>query len=252
MFIQPNFTFNGVYSRDLGVSIATFDSGIFNDIGTEYTSDISIEHNLVDYNPCYIENFAETNEIQLNLLVYNPITMKPIDITSGDIETLYDWLITDSFASFISDDDADLTYYFKVVRVQKVLSFNREGYLRVTFKPYSRYAYRRREYKIEVNGESTIEIFNLSKQIYSPMIEITNNGSTSTVNKINNMEIRNVNKSETIIVDNLLKLVQNSNGENRFSTCNRKWIELQPKQDNRITLNGNMSVKIICEFPVTL
>lgn len=252
MFIQPNFTFNGIYSRDLGVSITTFDSGIFNDVGIEYTSDISIEHNLVDYNPCYIENFAESNEIELNLLVYNPMTMKPIDITNGDLETLYDWLITDSFVPFVSDDDVDLTYYFKVVRIQKVLSFKREGYLRVTFRPYSRYAYRRREYNIDVSGDKEIEIFNLSRQIYYPMIEIINNGDIYTINSINNMKITDVNKNETIIIDNLLKLVQNSNGENRFNTCNRKWIGLEPKKDNIIKLNGNMSVKIICEFPVTL
>lgn len=252
MFIQPNFTFNGVYSRDLGVSIATFDSSIFNDVGTEYTSDISIEHNLVDYNPYYIENFAETNEMELNLLVYNPITMKPIDISSSDVETLYDWLITDNFVSFISDDDVDLTYYFKVVRIQKVLSFKNEGYLRVTFKPYSKYAYRKREYEIEVNGEEEIEIFNLSRQLYYPMIEITNNGSVSTINKINDMEITGATTGETIVIDNLLKLVQNLNGRNRFDTCNRKWIGFEPKTDNTIVLNGRMKVKIICEFPVTL
>ena len=252
MFIQPNFTFNGVYSKDIGVSIATFDGGIFNDIGIEYTADISIEHNLIDYNPCYIENFAETNEIELNLLVYNPLTMKPIDITNSDLENLYDWLITDSFVPFISDDDADLTYYFKTVKIQKVLSFNREGYLRVTFKPYSRYAYRRRIYDAEVNGNKQIEIFNLSKQIYYPVIEITNKGDVSTVNNINNMQITNANKNEIIIIDNLLKLVQNSNEENRFDVCNRKWIGLNPKTNNTIILNGNMSVKIICEFPVTL
>lgn len=252
MFIQPNFTFNGVYSRDLGVSIVTFDSGIFNDVGIEYTSDISIEHNLIDYNPCYIENFAETNEIELNLLVYNPMTMKPIDVTNSDLETLYDWLITDGFVPFVSDDDVDLTYYFKVVKIQKVLSFKREGYLRVTFRPYSRYAYRRREYKIDVNGDKEIEIFNLSRQIYYPMIEITNKGDIFTINSINNMKIIGVDTNETIIIDNLLKLVQNSNGENRFNTCNRKWIGLEPKKDNIIKLNGNMSVKIVCEFPVTL
>ena len=252
MFIQPNFTFNGGYSKDIGVSIITFDTGIFNDIGIEYTSDISIEHNLVDYNPCYIENFAETNEIELNLLVYNPITMKPIDITNNDLEILYDWLITDSFVPFVSDDDVDLTYYFKVVRIQKVLSFKNEGYLRVTFKPYSRYAYRRREYEIEVDSEEEIEIFNLSRQLYYPMIEITNKGSYSTINSINNMEITGVSAGETIVIDNLLKLVQNSNGKNRFNTCNRKWISLEPKTDNTIILNGRMKVKIICEFPVTL
>ena len=51
MFVNPNFTFNGIYSQDMNVSIATFDTNMFNDIGVEYTSDISIENDLVEYNP---------------------------------------------------------------------------------------------------------------------------------------------------------------------------------------------------------
>lgn len=252
MFIQPNFTFNGIYSRDLGISIVTFDSNVLNNIGIEYTSDVSMEQGLNEYNPYYTEDISDVSEIELNLGIYDPFTMKPISITEMDMEILYDWLITDNFAPFISDDDVDLIYYFKVTRLQKVLSFNGEGYLKIALKPFSKFAYRRREYEFNITNEKTIEIFNLSNKPYYPMMEITNKGNTTTVNKINDMEVSNVNTNETLIIDNLSKLVQNTNSENKFDSCNRKWIKLEPKKENQIVLRGNMNIKIICEFPVIL
>lgn len=250
MFIQPNFTFNNIYSKDVGISIVTFDNGVLNDIGVEYITEVSIEHDLVEYNPYYTENPTKTNEIELNLVLYNPITMKPLDITKVDIEVLYDWLITDDFSPFISDDDTSLIYYFKVVKIQKVLSFKGEGYLRVTFQPYSKYAYKREEYNITVTSTTIIDILNPSRQIYYPLIEITNKGDKSTINKINDMELNNMEKNEMVIIDNLSKIVQNTNGDNKFNCCNRKWIKFKPREKTELTLKGNMDVKIICEFPV--
>ena len=187
MFVNPNFTFNGIYSQDMNVSIATFDTNMFNDIGIEYTSDISIENDLVEYNPYYTESFSESSDIELNLVIYDSTTMEAIDIDLVDMEQIMDWLCTENFAPFISDDDRDLIYYFKVVGIQKVLTFNNKGYLKVTFKPYSKYAYRRREYEIEVNGNTSIEIFNHSRTIYCPIIEVTNLGDTSTINNANDV-----------------------------------------------------------------
>ena len=135
MFVNPNFTFNGIYSQDMNVSIATFDTNMFNDIGVEYTSDISIENDLVEYNPYYTESFSESSDIELNLVIYDSTTMEAIDIDLVDMEQIMDWLCTENFAPFISDDDRDLIYYFKVIRIQNVLTFNNKGYLKVTFKP---------------------------------------------------------------------------------------------------------------------
>ena len=250
MFVNPNFTFNGIYSQDMNVSIATFDTNMFNDIGIEYTSDISIENDLVEYNPYYTESFSESSDIELNLLIYDSTTMEAIDIDLVDMEQIMDWLCTENFAPFISDDDRDLIYYFKVVGIQKVLTFNNKGYLKVTFKPYSKYAYRRREYEIEVNGNTSIEIFNHSRTIYCPIIEVTNLGDTSTINKINDMRILELDANEKVIIDNLTKIVQTDSGINKFNCCNRKWINLKPRVKNTITLGGNCKVKIICEFPL--
>lgn len=250
MFVQENFTFNGIYSKDMNVAIATFDTDLFSDIGIEYTSDISIENGLVRYNPYYVENFSEPRDIELNLVMYNPITMEAIDVGSMDMERITDWLCTENFAPFISDDDKSLIYYFKVVNLQKVLTFNNKGYLRVTFKPYSRYAYKREVYDINVIGGSVIEILNCSREMYYPLIEVTNLGDVSTVNKINNMEIIELEQYEKVIIDNLVKIVQTEDKVNKFNCCNRKWIKMSPRAKTQFNFSGNMQVRIICEFPI--
>lgn len=250
MFIEHNFTFNGMYSRDLGVSIATFnDNDMFHDMGMEYSSDMEVENNLIEYSPYYKENPSEPSDIELDLVLYNPLTMEAIPI-NDNIDELMDWLITDDFVPFITDDNPDIIYYFKVIKLQKILTFNGTGYLHVTFKPYSKYVYKREEYKITVTNSSTLTIYNPSRQIYKPIIEITNLGNTSTINKINNMEIIGLNTNETVKIDNLTKLVMDENNINKFNSCNRKWIELNPREENVLTLSGNMNIKIICEFPI--
>lgn len=250
MFISPNFTFNGIYSSDMNVAISTFDETIFNDVGVEYTSDVTIENALVDYNPYYTEVFSEPKDIELNLLMYDPNTMEAVDINSIDMEQIMDWLCTENFAPFISDDDKTLIYYFKVISLQKVLTFGNKGYLRVTFKPYSKYTYKREVYDVDVYGEKTIEIYNPSKKIYYPQIELINMGITDTINKINDMEIVGLKTQEKIIIDGLVKLVQTDEFVNKFDCCNRKWIKLPPRESTVITLSGDMMVKIICEFPI--
>ena len=250
IFLNKDFTFNNKYSADLGVSIITFDNSLFNNTGLEYKINIETEHNLSDYNPYYSQQMAEIDNVELDLLIYNPITMQPLKIEQYDMEELYDWLITDDFVQFISDDEPDIIYYFKTISITKMFTFNGYGYLKVVFKPYSNYRYKRVEYQKSINGDSTIEIDNLSKLAYPPIIEITNRGNTKTVNKVNGLEVTGLEYLETVIIDNLSKLVQSENGENKFSVCNRRWVTLNANSNNTITLQGRMTVKIICEFPI--
>lgn len=254
MFVQPNFTFNGIYSLDMNVSICSIDgsvgSNLLNDIGTIYSEDCSTLNSLIDYMPYYGENFVEPTDIDLNLLVYNSETMESLDMSEIDTEAIYDWLITDYFAPFISDDDTEIIYYFKVVKIIKTLTYDNKGYLQVTFKPFSNYQYRRKEFEKKVETSALFEIYNDSRKTYMPIIELINYGDEETVNKIGEMEIKGLKNGETIIIDNLSKIVQDKNGLNKFSCCNRKWIELKPRTTNQFTASGNCGIKIICEFPI--
>ncbi len=251
MFVNENFTFNGVRSDTLGVSIATLnDTNMFHDMGIEYVSNISVESDMTDYNPLFTESFESPSEIELMLLMYNPKTMMPMSVKEIDLEDIYDWLITEDFAPFISDDDMDLIYYFKVTKIQKHLTYDGTGVLKVTFLPYSKYCYKREEFSRDVNGNSTIGITNPCRMDYMPIIEVTNLGNASTVNQINNMTITGLANNEKIIIDNLTKVVQSTTGVNKFSCCNRKWINLKKKSETMLTLKGNMRIKVICEYPV--
>ena len=235
----------------MNVCIATIDNNdLFNTIGVEYSSNIEIENDLIEYSPYFTESSSDTSEIELDLLLYNSITMEALSINQYNMEEIYDWLITDNFVPFISDDNRGIIYYFKVINLSKVLTFDKQGCLRVTFKSYSKYCYRRKVYELNVNNTSSLEIYNYSKLIYKPIIEVVNLGDETTVNKIGNMEITGLKNNEKIRIDNLTKLILDENNKNKFECCNAKWVELKPRVDNVINVSGNCSIKIICEFPI--
>jgi hypothetical protein len=48
-----------------------------------------------------------------------------------------------------------------------------------------------------------------------------------------------------------MKTVLNSNDENKFSLCNRTWVELA-QGSNEIAMSGSCEIEILCEFPVLL
>jgi hypothetical protein len=167
-----------------------------------------------------------------------------------------------------------------------MLTFDGAGYLEVVFKPYSKYCYRRKEYIGDTSGahtetevdylvdkhdnllldsedfyliedersttieKGTVIISNPSRKVYRPIIELTNNGDTSTVNKIGDFEITGLENGEKVIIDNQTMTVINENGENRFRYCNRKWVKLSPKTTVTLNVSGNCVVRVICEFPI--
>jgi hypothetical protein len=64
------------------------------------------------------------------------------------------------------------------------------------------------------------------------------------------MTITGLASGETVIIDNLMKVVQSKTGVNKFSCCNRKWVTLNKKSETILILKGNMKIKVICEYPV--
>ena len=245
IFLSENFSFNNVSNKSMGVEIITFDDEMFYQRGISYQESIDRVDGSQQM-PLYTSTINDSVEdVVLRLLLVENGKSKVW--TEEKINEVMDWLVTDDFKPFISGDNWDLVYYFKVSNITKYFTLTNTGYLEVIFKPYSNYCYLRKEYitnnLLNIRNESNVE------GVYKPVIKITNgSGTVSITNKTTNEILTINNVSEEIIIDNLYRTVQTVNGENKLSSCNRGWISLI-RGLNEINVSGG-TVKFICEFPV--
>lgn len=247
-FISENFSFDDIDSKSMGVELVTFGDSFFNQMGTTYSESVDLEGTFLKL-PLYTKSQEiNTEDITLNLLLVNK---DGTQATWDDMKTteIMDWLITDGFKPFVSEDDLDVTYYFKVVKIVKKFTVDRTGYLEVTFKPYSNYTYHR----VRQSGNNKIVVNNTSNvdSHYKPILEIESNSSKVTITNesiSNSPTLEIVGVTGKILVDNLFRTVQSEDGKNLLSKCNRKWMELK-KGVNTISVSGG-DVTVVCEFPM--
>lgn len=247
IFISENFTFDNISNKDIGVDLITFDNDFFKEIGLSYSEEITPDGNFSS-NPYYIKNVGDTEDIVLNLARVNKYGDK-IRWDEESLTEVVDWLITDSFRPFVSEDNEDIYYYFKAKKIVKKFTVNMEGYLEVTFKPYTNYGYNR----VEITGNPNISINNISNidKSYKPVMRILNVSNELIIKNETNVDsepFKLVGASGDVTIDFSLGTVMDSNGKNLFSKCNRKWISLN-KGINRISVIGGKAT-IICEFPI--
>lgn len=244
-FLSENFYFNDISSRSMGIELVSFDSNTFNQVGMTYQESID-KQDSPSSTPFYISSDSkDTEEIVLNLMLVN--NDEAVVWDEMKIEEVYDWLITEDFVPFISEDNLDRVFYFKTSKIVKQFTNVGTGYLEVTFKPYSNYSY----IKSALEGDSKIAINNLSNVDYNykPVIELTGTGEVSITNSTLKTEPFTITGLEgKVIIDNLLRTVQTEDGKNLLPKCNRKWIHLG-KGENILTVTGGHA-KVICEFPI--
>ena len=136
----------------------------------------------------------------------------------------------------------------------------KEGYLEITFQPFSNYAYMKYNKKITVYDSNSFRINNpsASNEVYKPIIKIKTFEDTPDTIIIENETtgcepfiIQNLNPNEVITVDSLLGTVYNDKNENLLMNCNRKWLNLN-RGENKINILGNAEIDIKCQFPVVM
>ncbi len=249
MFRKKNFIFNNIPNTDMNVILVTFDDEQLNTIDVSYSREISSEEYSAS-NPMYIVNESEPEEITISLMYVDSLD-RPLQWNDDKIMEIKKWLITDRFVSFI-EQDSDYTLYLMCSRIEKRMVLpSMVGVLECTFKPLTSYKYLEYSTSVSVNGSKSLGINNPTDEIYKPIIKITNSGSTSSTIKINSFSITGLGNREVVTVDNLICTVFNNNGLNRFSTCNRAWIVLEPGY-NVLNISGNCTVEILCQFPMPL
>lgn len=257
IFYSGNFYLNKIYSKDKQICLASTDSDILNTYGIIYSEDISLVKNSKT-SSYYINENNDTENIVLQLY-YVDENDKLLVWDDEKLQDTYKWLVSEDFLPFISEDNMNLTYYIKAIKIVKKFNYQFKGYLEVTFKPFSSYAYREYIKPVVVNGTRNLYMYNYSnvEHDYRPIFEIENLGDESSIISIKNtkintnaFEISGIQKNQKVFIDMLTGVVQDiETGENLMSNCNRKWFKMSESGCD-VELKGNFKMVLKAQFPI--
>ena len=245
MFIEPYFYWKGKCCKDFNLMIITERAEVINEIGVPYSQKISQSDSLG--NIFYEVEDEDTEEFTLSLCLAND-NNEALEWTEDIFTEIVNWLVSDNFEEFRSFDNLNYIYFLKVTKIQKKFTFDNTGWIDVTFKPFSNYAYKKYVVKEKVNGKKVVNVYNELPNIYEPLITLENFGTKDGTIRIDNFVIKNLDKNQVVYIDNYMSVVKNDKNENLLPFCNRKWIRLKPGE-NKILLYGNFNIEIICMFP---
>lgn len=258
MFVSDKFIFNGVHCDDMNISLVSMDSGVVNKYGLDYKGDIVVTKSKETYSFYSSEN-SECEDITLQMCLVDKKCI-PLPWDEDSLNNTLQWLIQDDFCEFISEDNEDVSYYFKAISVSKMFTFNKLGYLEVVFKPFSNCGFKKFNKKISVDGECNVVIDNTSNinQKYSPVLEIKNKkdrlnivGFENLTTKEEEFIVYNLDIDDIVTIDCAMGTVFNQYGDNLLSDCNRRWLKLD-RGRNTIKISGHAEITFMCQFPVRM
>lgn len=257
IFYSGNFYLNNIYSKDKQITLATTEDGILNDYGITYTEDLTMIKNSTT-SSYYTESDSEVEDLLLEFWHVDEHD-NPLIWDSEKLQDTLNWITSEDFIPFKTEDDMNLTYYLKATRIIKKFNFEMKGYLEVTFKPFSKYAYMDYVKPLQINGEKIQYLYNYSNvdYEYSPIIELQNLGDEKTIISIQNKKsnkdpfiITGLKKNQRVIIDMLTGIVQDiETQENLFSKCNRKWLKMSDRGCD-IQFKGNCLIVFKAQFPI--
>ena len=165
-----------------------------------------------------------------------------------------EWVITDDYCEFISEDNEDIIYFLKGVGYTKRFASDMTGIIDITFKLL--YPYGFKHYIREIlPTEKTFDIYNYSNvdNAYKPVVTLSKI-TTDTITLTNktlgkSFSIKNLTKSDTIYIDNLMGTITDAIGNTKLANSNRNWIELC-KGLNSFSVSGTCNIKMECYYPV--
>lgn len=256
IFISDKFYLNNIHSDEKCVVLASTEDSIISEYGIAYNENITLEKGN-NYTSYYnVDNGEiETKILQFYLVdeFYNPMIWE-----ENRIKDIVDWIVTDDFVPFISEDNLEKVYFFKCKSIKKMFNWRKQGYLEVEFQPVSQYSYRTFNIRILVIDKKELPFYNYSNVVdfYKPIIEIENLGNENNVITIKNtttgdeeFSITGLKNMEKVIIDNQIGYVVNSNDVNLISKCNRKWVRLS-KNTSNLEFKGNCNITIKAQFPI--
>ena len=234
IFYSDKFYYNEIYSQDYNICLVSEETGVLNEYGISFNNE---SENEITLSFCYVDHVDQ-----------------PMVWESEVLENVLEWLITDEYREFISEDDDTVIYFFRGIKYTKRFTSEMKGLLDVTFKVLSPHGYRKsiQTFSSSVGVFNIVNPSNLSKP-YKPVIEIRNildsniSISNTTTNKTALTISNTLNKN--IVIDNKMGTITDSEGNNLILNSNRKWIELE-KGSNLIAVDGDCDITFKSYFPV--
>lgn len=258
IFYSGNFYLNKIYSQDKSICLAIISNDdILNEYGLSYSEDVTLlkSSNTTSY---YVNESKDIDNITLELY-YVDEENKLLVWDEEKLKDTLEWITSDDFIPFVSEDNIDLTYYVKAIKIIKKFNYQKKGYLEVTFKPFSNYAYKEFIKPLYIRDEKMVNIYNYSnvESDYKPIIEVENLGDENTVISFENLrrhdgtfEIKGLKKNQKVVIDMLTGIVQDiDTGENLISKCNRNWLRMD-KGGCNFKFSGSSQIVFKAQFPI--
>jgi len=256
--IKQNFTFDGITSESMGVSLVRQESGVF---GVPYVSSRNI---LEDYPSRTIAPyFFRTQNQPLSFTL--TFTCLDEDIDNTKLKAIASWLFQGDYKAFISEDNTDKIYYIMATnQIDFMTNGFDEGYLTVNFRckfPYAMSLASTPTYDspYDVNQVTPVTKFTINNacnvfEYFYPIYEITV-GASATEIYLYNWETEQevffdeLASGEVIYVDNQKNIITSSTGNYKYDSFSKDWFKLI-QGDNLIEIGGICTIEFYLQYPL--
>ncbi|MGL5767222.1 MAG: hypothetical protein ACRCX8_16440 [Sarcina sp.] len=234
MFYSDKFYLNNIHCDDYEIHLVSEDGGVLNEYAIPFNND---DENEITLTFCYADGNGT-----------------PMVWEEDILNSVLEWMITDSYVPFISEDNEELIYFFKGDSYVKRFTPDMTGLLDVTFKVMSPFAYKKYVKKV-TDTSKVFAVMNMSNSdnAYKPIVEINKiNGDISIANLSTGKDpfiLKNVTVGSNVVVDNKMGSIVDSEGNILIMNSNRKWIELK-KGANKFEVNGDCELIFKAYYPV--
>lgn len=251
MIESLHFTYNGVSSRDMGITQISTGSGLFNEQFLPRTTIVEDKVPGKD-KPYYVRTEREPLSLPLSILFEHPLT-------DEEARKIKRWLYQDFYKPLIFESLPERIYYVKFIGESRILHNGLlEGYATLEMRCNSPYAYSpvtlSSKWDFSINGANGMEIVfdNQGDLDCFPImyIEKVGQGDLSIVNKTTNREMKftGLNNRENLIIDCEYEEIQTDvTGILRYSAHNDVYLYFT-RGTNNLQVYGNCKIQFKYQF----
>jgi len=255
--ISTGFTFNGITSETMGVSLVRLESGVINTPFTSSKTILETHPNRVLY-PYF--HGVKHNPLEFTITIASETN----DMDSSKLYSLAQWLFKTEYKPFISDDNPNRVYYVMAInKADFITNGLDEGYFTIQFRCRDGFAWTVEEEEVfdlsASTGSTPISMGNDSNidEWFYPELEIQLQGTDTEFELINtddsnnNLKFTGLEVGETIYIDNQKRIILSSQGVdvNKFGAFNGNWFRLQYGV-NTVNVVGKCIITYKKLFPV--